>query len=289
MKQIQQNMEIQQTQQTQKVKQQNRLYSLPSNVLNCIYEYDDTWKTYFNDNILFKSKISNDYTVLEKFMHPKLNSITQQYYFYNTILDKKYKDQKYNKIICKLISTCILTVFHYISVPFPHDLKCISYNHDSKVGHAFYEYENGKYYFIFCKNISISKFLPRLLKCIYKKNINILYYKNIESIFSEEHYILINKYESDIDCNLFQKIIVYMISHSYIIYVINGHLYIQIYIPAYMLYEDNEYMANIILNDCYNNITDTVNYIHSEYQIRKMIIVIIFISYSIIFIASCFL
>lgn len=164
----------------EKKKTKNRLYSLPVELIQKIFDYDDTNRRYFDKNILCKmentSKDKNDY------------------YFYKYILNNRGFQYEHRKKYCDLI-TCGLRSSWYndvggIEYPLPHELVNITSRFISRVQvkKNIYEYMNEKYYFITCE-MEIREFIKGYYRYLEnpcdEEEIELYLFKNWEDEYEE--------------------------------------------------------------------------------------------------------
>lgn len=125
---------------------QNRLFTLPIELIEKIFEYDDTCKQYYEEHILCKKEIVYE---------DELNK--NRHHFYQMILQKRRFEGKENrKKFCELITCGIKTSWfddaNCLAFPFPYDLTYIHSRHIPRVNlqKNIYEYNGKMFYFVTC-------------------------------------------------------------------------------------------------------------------------------------------
>ena len=147
---------IHRTQMKQTKTTKNRLFSLPTELIEKIFEYDDTNKKYFEEKILCKTEEINE-TDKEK----------NRFKFYQMIINNRGFRFGNRKKYCQLIS-CISKSSWFndgedCEFPFPHELENLNSRYISsvKVQKNIYKYNGKKYHFIRCE-MEIREFVKGL-------------------------------------------------------------------------------------------------------------------------------
>lgn len=137
----------------------NRLFTLPIELIERIFEYDDTCKQYYEEHVLCKKEI-----VYEDEIHKN------RHHFYRMILQKRrFEGIENRKQFCELISCGIKTSWFddasCLEFPFPYDLTYIHSRHIPRVNiqKNIYEYNGKMFYFVTCP-MEIREFVKEMYR-----------------------------------------------------------------------------------------------------------------------------
>jgi hypothetical protein len=156
----------------------NRLFSLPLELVQKIFDYDDTCRKYYDENILCKTEELYD-TDKER----------NRFHFYQMILNNRvFMEGIHRKKYCEMISCSIKTSWfddnNPLEFPFPYDLTYLNSRLIPRVNvqKNIYEYNGQTFYFIRCE-MEIRKFVKGLYNFLgepEEEEFEIFFYTNWE-------------------------------------------------------------------------------------------------------------
>lgn len=159
----------------------NRLFSLPLELVQKIFEYDNTCRKYYDEIILCKTEETNERSRLAKERN--------HFHFYQMILNNRvFMEGGHRKKYCEMISCSIRTSWfddnNPLELPFPYDLTYLNSRLIPRVNvqKNIYEYNGQTFYFIRCE-MEIRKFVKGLYNFLgepEEEEFEIFFYTNWE-------------------------------------------------------------------------------------------------------------
>ena len=159
----------------------NRLFSLPLELVQKIFEYDDTCRKYYDQNILCKTEETNERSRLAKERN--------HFHFYQMILNNRvFIEGGHRKKYCEMISCAIRTSWfddnNPLELPFPYDLTYLKSRSIPRVNvqKNIYKYNGQTFYFIRCE-MEIRKYVKGLYNFLgepEEEEFEIFFYTNWE-------------------------------------------------------------------------------------------------------------
>lgn len=152
---------------------QNRLFGLPIELIEKIFEYDDTCKQYYEKHVLCKKEEEEEDEGEDEYEYEPVTVNTldkNRHHFYQMILQKRrFKEGEHRKKFCQLISCGIKTSWfdddRCIEYPFPYDLTYIQSRHIPRVHVQKHVYRfNGQTYYFICCPMEIRTFVKEMYR-----------------------------------------------------------------------------------------------------------------------------